>query len=248
MKKDQNHRYVSKKHKNLSRKLINYSIAAGAALAVAQPADAAVQYSGIRNITVSNDFVLVDLDGDGQNDFAFLNHHWSGTGTDNGVHYRYGYGYNFLIPRPDNASIIYAYTTWYPAARLMNASQSADPAGGPWTSFYYNVLGAQYTSYAYPGPQFSSHIGQFIGKTGYIGVRFDISGSTHYGWIRARVAANCSSTTIIDWAYEDQADTPIHIQGPAINIPTLNEWGVLILMGLILMEGTRRIKRSREEE
>lgn len=55
-------------------------------------------------------------------------------------------------------------------------------------------------------------------KGRFIGVRFTLSGpppTTHYGWIRINVAANCGSVTILDYAYENQADTPIHAGVPA---------------------------------
>ncbi len=45
----------------------------------------------------------------------------------------------------------------------------------------------------------------------YFGIKFDISGSTHYGWIRASVENNVGDlkVTIHDWAYEDQPNTSI---------------------------------------
>jgi len=124
----------------------------------------------------------------------------------------------------------------------MTGSQTAGPAGN-WLSFYPyyyfpGILGLNY---------YSQQIGKFNGQEGYIGVRFLIGPNTHYGWIRFRGAADNSSGTIIDWAYEDVAGAPIHLQAPPAPVPTLNEWGVIILMGLILMEGTRRLKRKMEE-
>ena len=56
----------------------------------------------------------------------------------------------------------------------------------------------------------ASQAGNFCGAGDkYLGVRFDLSGDTHYGWIRVNVAADCSRITIKDYAYEDAPDTPI---------------------------------------
>jgi len=49
----------------------------------------------------------------------------------------------------------------------------------------------------------------------FIGVSFLISGQPHYGWIRIDVAADCDSVTIVDYAYEDTPNTPIHAGAPA---------------------------------
>mgnify|MGYP006188524309 CR=1 FL=1 len=51
--------------------------------------------------------------------------------------------------------------------------------------------------------------GNFLGTEGYIGVRFDISGSTHYGWVRVEMAADATSMTIKDYAYDATPNTAI---------------------------------------
>ena len=52
---------------------------------------------------------------------------------------------------------------------------------------------------------------------GFLGVKFDMSGTTHYGWIRYQGTDEDNATTptvltgtIIDWAYQDKPDTPIY--------------------------------------
>jgi hypothetical protein len=69
--------------------------------------------------------------------------------------------------------------------------------------------------------------------------------TTHYGWIQFRTTYdNVQSTSqILGWAYETEPDKPIHIEDCQA-IPTLNEWGVLILAGLILAEGGRRLRKK----
>ncbi|MDH7448026.1 M43 family zinc metalloprotease [Aquimarina sp. 2201CG14-23] len=48
------------------------------------------------------------------------------------------------------------------------------------------------------------------GKTGYIGFTFKINGNTHYGWFHITVAADGLSYTILDYAYQTQANTIIY--------------------------------------
>ena len=249
MKKKKMNEKRSKAKEGLNRKLINYSIVAGAALAVAHPASAAVQYSGLQNITVSDGPAFIDLDGGGQDDFVFANYHKHTVGTNiYGINLMFPYYYGnafvstktyFQTTTPGGSMMTYSI----PVPQRMAASQTAGPVAS-WTSFFYGFLGDD-------GFFLGQPIGQFVGEEGYIGVRFNIGGppgATHYGWIRFRGAADYSSGTIIDWAYEDVADTPIHLQAPdPASIPTLNEWGIIILMGLILMEGTRRLKKKKEE-
>lgn len=52
--------------------------------------------------------------------------------------------------------------------------------------------------------------GNFLGTEGYIGVRFDISGSTHYGWVRVEMASDGTSMTIKDYAYDATPNTAIN--------------------------------------
>ncbi len=45
-------------------------------------------------------------------------------------------------------------------------------------------------------------------EPGYIGVEFQISGNSHYGWVQVEMVST-SSATIIDWAYENVANTQV---------------------------------------
>lgn len=49
----------------------------------------------------------------------------------------------------------------------------------------------------------------------FLGLRFDISGSTHYGWARLDVNSDGTSWTVKDYAYEATADTPIITPDPS---------------------------------
>lgn len=53
-------------------------------------------------------------------------------------------------------------------------------------------------------------VGQFAGaEEKYIGVKFDISGATHYGWIRVSVVSTHDTCMIYSYGYETAANTAI---------------------------------------
>jgi len=57
---------------------------------------------------------------------------------------------------------------------------------------------------------FSTTIGEFEGDAdGYIGMKFDISGNTHYGWIRVTPSSDGTTCTVKDFAYESTSGTGI---------------------------------------
>jgi uncharacterized membrane protein YjfL (UPF0719 family) len=83
----------------------------------------------------------------------------------------------------------------------------------------------------------------------YVGVRFDIGGSLHYGWIQLQVDDGCNFT-ILDYAYENVANTPIlagagSTSSPAV--PTMSEWGLVTFVLLLLSFGTIYVGRRKEE-
>ncbi len=56
----------------------------------------------------------------------------------------------------------------------------------------------------------SSYGGNFPGTSGkYIGIKFQVSGNTHYGWIQVDIPADVSSVTISGYAYNDTPAGPI---------------------------------------
>ena len=83
--------------------------------------------------------------------------------------------------------------------------------------------------------------GPFANVTdGYLGLKFEINGQTHYGWARFNVSTsgwNTIDATLTGYAYEDQADTPIHI-GPVPEPGTLG----LLALGFLGLGAWRRRK------
>ncbi len=268
----------------LEKRLVTYSVAAGAALAVAGPADANVIYSGAKNITVDtvNPLVNVDINGDAVNDFKFSYYltSWISSSLFNeskGIWIAGAQTGNSAIG--GNAHVVSFFT--FAPYRLPQGDDVSSGMAGTWTSSYGVLNGIKYIG-GFPngtanvsgasqialGAGITVPMGSFTGNRGFIGVRFQISGNTHYGWIEYEgstgIVTGSSDEgsrqlknglpfvqgTIYGWAYEDVPERRIKAGDkgqPAQPVPTLNEWGMIFLMGLILLEGTRRLRNRGKE-
>lgn len=66
------------------------------------------------------------------------------------------------------------------------------------------VLGGQAV---FDGMYFYS--GNFSGRDAYVGLSFQSSGATHYGWMELNNNVGIAAGQVIGWAYETRANTPI---------------------------------------
>ncbi len=179
---------------SLTNRLLKYSAAAGAIIAISSNADAQVAYSGTQNLDFSAQGVLhpLDLDGDGTDDFNF------GLPGASSVFNSYTSYNSAFISNPASNSWVgssdpYALSSSY----AISASASFAGSGGGWNLGSASSAGSNYS-------------GNFPGQGDqFIGVKFDISGETHYGWIRINLASSCDALTIVDWAYEETPDVGI---------------------------------------
>ncbi len=240
---------------SLNKRLLQYSVVAGAALSLASPqeASAAVHYSGVQNILVdTNSGFALDMDTFSGNshpnpDFYFYNSAYTGPTLPYAFNGVYGLNYSNELLVGTTSGL---FTVKYLVESIPFSNRLQDITATPPPGFtYYATLNARVAFT--PGLTFT--FGNFVGTPGYIGVRFLIGANTHYGWIQIQSAADLTSTTIIDWAYEDQPDTPIHVGSKPVHradpttVPTLNQWGLFILCALILAEGARRLSRKEDE-
>jgi hypothetical protein len=235
----------------LEKRLLTYSVAAGAALALSQPAEATIHYSGIKNLAVNleNQNVPVDLDGDHVDDFVFK--FLEGPGNLTKINRVVISGTSWLRQKScstftyTNNEQTHTYKScWYSPKRLScdQVVSSLAPDGfQPGNLGILNCL-------AY-GPVYCGG-GQFAGgKEGYIGVKF---GSPKlYGWIHYKAKSSPDSPEplgkIVDWAYEDSgAQIKACEIGPA-PVPTLTEWGLLLFAALLLYGGVKKIRKERPE-
>lgn len=89
----------------------------------------------------------------------------------------------------------------YPFALNLN-----DPINAGAGTFFTNGFAGGFQSLNYGSCSF----GNWCSITdGYMGLRFDIGGNTHYGWVRLDVNASGSVWSVKDYAYEDVANASI---------------------------------------
>ena len=274
MNKTHKKKKASKQKREFNRRLLNYSLAAGTTLALATPATAAIRYSGVKSQVIDNDVFELDMqdviDGkpDGNADFSFLNidtnytYTSTVTTTTSGKRFLATYVYNIaadlMVPAASGNAFAADSTTYNKVAFL----EKGDRIGPDATNFISDTIGLLDKYYKFTvhavntaNPSdtydysYNIETGNFSKKNGYIGVRFLISGKTHYGWVQFDATANRSPATIRGWAYEDVAEKAIAAgdtgQTP---IPTLNQWGMMFLAGLILLEGARQLRKRKVQE
>lgn len=218
--------------KDILKKLKKYGSAAVGTV-LASSASASIVYTDI-DPDVSQDSLLsssdpvfqIDFDGDANFDLTIFNYAWTYLSTTNGT-----FGTSGTYKRYMNFRSVYAYVgSTGGVLASSGGSPSALSAGdnisnldnfsSGWNrmirqfnySTSFNAPSASNTSSASGSSSTSSVIGNFPnGATKFIGVKFDISGSTHYGWVRVTPYANSvnSSVTILDYAYEKCPGQPI---------------------------------------
>jgi hypothetical protein len=70
----------------------------------------------------------------------------------------------------------------------------------------------------------TSKIGGFTGKTRFLGIRFKLSGDTHYGWVKVEVENNVMWAKIHDYAYETTPDLGVMAGSDTPLAVTLSEF------------------------
>jgi hypothetical protein len=207
-----------------------YAAATGSALALTTGASASIIWSGLQNLTVSvpevgsnfnhSSHKQVDIDGAGHLfNLNLNNHRFFSTSTETWT-------------RPIGSSSISTFTTTYTSsnrqvvARLSGGSAGARVAtsgGIPakltngtaiGSNLSFNSGGALHSISTYNGSTWSNTGAFARNDAGFVGVRFDRSGETHYGWIHFSFQDSnndgwLDSITATDWAWENVADTSI---------------------------------------
>jgi len=207
----------------LTGKLLSYSAAAGALLAIGSNAEAQVKYTDVDpdSIVVAPELGYaglfeIDFNGDDSIDVTIVagNGDWWYTppGTSGSL-------WKSIRALPGNGAEIHIYTSYlwgttYFFANRFDAEMLIGPDLGEfeyWSGGTFSLtIGGHGTYETGKGPYTS---GAWIDgePDKYLGVRFtlDDSVSYHYGWIRMDVPSDMSQVTVKDYAYEQTADTPI---------------------------------------
>lgn len=171
---------ISSGPKSLKRRAA-YSLAAGAAACAAtSSADAAVQYSGVQNISILSGVSAyeLNLDGDSYNDIKLKNYIFSG-GKYQGATVIFGPGQ--LV----GFSAGNAYVSALNLGAPINSSTIGPSFFG---SMAYGALN--------PNAQFNNVTNR------YLGLSFPSGANLYYGWIRVDVNNAAGTFVIKDWAYQ----------------------------------------------
>ena len=204
----------------LGKRLAGYTAAAGALMALAPVANAQIIYSGEQNIDVEPmaDPVVMDLDDDGVDDFMMYLSFSSSQYTTMGYYISVAEGAGVIVganPTYSNSwlgSLSTYLSYFFPAA--LNADATVDASASNWINpgtygfpavlleyFHSAYVNGPATSYSY----FRSY-GNFRGETAYLGIRFYIGTNLHYGWLRLSIPESGSLLTVVDWAYNSDAE------------------------------------------
>lgn len=194
-------------------KLSKYSMVSSGALLAATVSQAAIIYTDLdpdENVTVAGgETYELDLDADGNPDFLFstavnsssswyavvARGQWSNSSGS------YGNSKNDFVGYSQGPSSDWMYVSAVPMSNAIDSSASFLEGTGRSDMWLPSLWKGQL-------------YGDWNNRTdNFIGVRFDISGDTHYGWIRASSIADRNSgeveLTIHDYAYNDVADEEI---------------------------------------
>jgi len=207
-----------KKTVTLQGKLKAYAAVAGA-VAAASAADAQIMYTDVipdTTVNTVNGAYQLDLNNDGTADFAFSYQQIPITfGTTGGGTAQYTY--DVVLGQPANPTTNQIDTAVVRSAANPGFPQSDVHANGApigpsnlWFSGYgtgnahFLAAASTYDPATYNWGSFNGAVDQ------YVAMKFDISGQTHYGWMRLDVAANANSFTVKDYAYDATANTPIN--------------------------------------
>ncbi len=246
---------MKKKKTTFEKKLKAYSAVAAGTLLLAPSANAAVQYSGLQNISVGPGSPFsIDLNNDGNFDFDVTYSSWQIGYT---FTFRFGAGYEIkLAPVTSGSSQIVDLVG---AARLpSNYFIGATLAG---TVNYWDSDGHELNAHKFSifSPNYFYTDGNFNNLTGYIGVSFNTACGKAYGWIQysgdtdfnggSNRMGSTIQGTVIDWAYEDTC-APILagdiVGAPPVGVPTLNHWGLFALIALLAGAGVLRLRKQEE--
>jgi hypothetical protein len=207
---------------------------AGSALALATNANAGIIYSGHQNITVSSPA------GAGPGSFAAF------TVGGSPWHVRAD---NFAAGTIRNTATA-RLERMLAGETFMNASSSAINAKKLASGAIISAGQAFFGGAGGPDLRRKNNAnlyGQFLNSSiGFVGIKFKVSGSDHFGWIRVHAnigPSNAVTTTVLDWAYNDVAGASITAGEGIAPEPSTMSMGILAAGAAGVLAWRRRRKQ-----
>ncbi len=227
--------------RELGKKLLGYSATAGAVLTIGTGAAEAVAVKFTSGVPITltapeNDTMTFDLDidGHGVNDVRFnVQSAWTSSGNLGANTLSFFDAWASMLNNPDHVNARFegvagAGTTaynFYSAIKLatsanigaglfstINTATAGNAGGAAWGNLADSVWSYNNGSLTYN--KISSY-GDFNNARGFMGVEFEIAGSSHYGWVDVEAShsgeggAFSNELTIYGWGYETVAGAGI---------------------------------------
>ncbi len=166
----------------LERRLLAYTIAAAGAATVAFPPSAHAQVVYTKtDITITEGFVHIDLDHDGVTDFALFNSEFD-------CCYHYGGRLQIFGDQTETPAVIGKKIGG--GARVL-ALQPGASIGSNSPASFVDAASGRLPALATTYETYFGHTirgGSWLNEGGkYVGLRFVLTGQTHYGWVRLSV-------------------------------------------------------------
>lgn len=193
------------------------ALALGLGLTAPGPAEGSIVHKDI-NVTIPDDttFYNLDLNNDSNNDFSFyifLNYPFNYPPyyniTLNKGPFIGGYNNNQMVGK---TQLNYFFPTPFPILTISNLPEGTliDNSINSYQTFIpYGFLAADASGDIYDVP-FYLKAGEWIGKDGYVGLKFyDTDSNAHFGWVKLSVSGDLGTVSIFDCAYESTPDTGI---------------------------------------
>ena len=218
----------------LDQRLLAYALGGSALALAATPADAAVIRSGLQNIEVASP-------GPGGGDNVTTVNLVPGDGSSPTVEFGWTNGDSTLLRQGQQGQLNFVASS----SNELNNFPTGETVG-PLGAKSYPKYQTQGTAASY-GSDGVWTVGSdwSAGGSGYAGFSFiDGSSQTHYGWMELTVPTTSAAgqkATLVQWAWESDANTPITISSGSASVPEIDPASAgsalaLLVGGLALVE------------
>ena len=192
--------------KNLLSKIGKYSLLAGATVTVLNSCNKDDNDPNIIELDIVPDIALsalinsnatqqIDINGDGVLDIRFEAYNYTYPAYSTDYNTLVSYGLNGAEVLTASETITIGGSTYEVDAAIgLAAGATISPAQAVWKEEGGIGFKGEYYGVAIEA-------GQFFNVDRYIGIRFQASGNTHYGWIRVRASEDGGTLTIQEYAY-----------------------------------------------
>ena len=209
---------TERKSKKLLKRLAAYSVASIAFVSIQEDVQAFVIYNDLDpdSLVLGNDTIILDIDGDGVNDLRFWIESKIGSIESSGgliVPYQYRFAYaqgisvNAIMGKQNTLSSYIINSAYIFESGDLIADTIPKFTAKARLAGFISVDG----SVVYEGGAWSGT------ENSYMGIRFKISGATHFAWIRLSVAEGGSSIQIDALAWDNQVDAGI-VAGTTVGV------------------------------